>query len=56
MNNDAIDIEKAIDLIRAEYEIAQGLEYVRHPLSWAVYQIWLVLDEMDKRKMKGEQK
>lgn len=54
MSNDAIDIEKAIDILRDEYEIAQGLEYVRHPLSWAVYQVWLMLDEMDKKKSRRE--
>lgn len=56
MSNDAIDIEKVIHILRDEYEIAQGLEYVRHPLSWAVYQVWRMLDEMDKRKVKGERK
>lgn len=55
MRRDTIDLEKVIDILRSEYEIAKGLEYVRHPLSWTVYQVWLMLDEMDKRSVKGEE-
>ncbi len=45
-------LEKAIELLKAEYERAKTLEYVRNPLAYALYQVW---KKADRAKMKGEE-
>lgn len=35
-----MDLDKAIKLLKKEYERAKHLEYVRKPLAWALYQVW----------------
>ena len=40
-------LEKALDLVKEEYERALKLDYVRNPLAWALYQVW---KKADKRK------
>lgn len=37
-------LEKAIELLRAEYEIAKQLEWVHNPLAFALYQVWKKAD------------
>lgn len=43
-------LENAIELLRAEYERAKTLEYVRNPLAYALYQVW---KKADRAKPKG---
>ena len=43
-----MDIEAAIKKLRAEYERAQNLEFVRNPLAYALYQVWKLADK-DRR-------
>lgn len=38
-------LERAISLLRKEYERARTLDYVRNPLAWALYQIWKKVDK-----------
>jgi hypothetical protein len=38
-------IEKAIEMLRKEYERAQNMECVINPLAWALYQVWKKADE-----------
>lgn len=40
-----MQIDKAIELLQAEYERAKTLEYVRDPVAWALYQVWKKADE-----------
>ena len=42
-------IERAIELLKAEYENAKRLAYVRNPLAYALYQVWKVAEQ--KRKV-----
>jgi hypothetical protein len=37
-------LEKAIELLKAEYERAKDLEYVRKPLAWALFKVWRKAD------------
>ena len=37
-------LEKAIELLKREYERAKGLEFVHNPLAWALYRVWKVAD------------
>lgn len=37
-------LEKAIELLCAEYEKAMNLEYVRNPLAFALYHTWKKVD------------
>lgn len=39
-------LEKAIKLLKAEYERAKNIPYVQNPLAWALYQVWKKVDEM----------
>lgn len=41
-------IDKAIKLLRAEYEKAQDLEFVHKPMAYALYQVWKYFDETEK--------
>ena len=33
-------LDKAIELLRANYKTALNLKWVRKPLAWALYQTW----------------
>lgn len=37
-------LQKALDMVRIEYERAQGLALVRNPLAWALYRVWKIAD------------
>ena len=37
-------IDKAIEMLRSEYERAKKMEYVKKPLAWALYQVWKKVD------------
>lgn len=43
-------IEKAIEILRANYERAKRMEYVTKPLSWALYYTWREIDKEEKHK------
>lgn len=38
-------LKKAINLLKAEYERANGLAFVRKPLAYALYQVWRLVDK-----------
>lgn len=42
-----MDIEAAIKKLRAEYERAKNLEFVRNPLAYALYQVWRMVDKKE---------
>lgn len=35
---------KAVELLIDEYERAQGMEFVRNPIAYALYQVWKKAD------------
>lgn len=37
-------LEKAVNLLIAEYEKALRLEFVRNPLAYALYHVWKMAD------------
>lgn len=37
-------IDKAIKLLKSEYEKACRLEFVRNPLAYALYKVWKMAD------------
>lgn len=39
-----MDLEKAIELLRKEYERAKHIPYVKRPLAWALFQVWKKAD------------
>ena len=41
-----ITLEKAIEILKAEYERAKNMKYVQKPLAWALYYTWKKVDEM----------
>lgn len=38
-------LEKAIELLRQEYERAKGLEFVYNPLAYALHHVWKIADK-----------
>lgn len=47
------ELEKAIEMLKAEYERALNLEYVKMPLAWALYHTW---KNVEARKVLKERK
>ena len=47
-----MNLEKAIAMLKKEYEMALTLDYVRNPLAWALYRVWKKADE---RKYYGKE-
>lgn len=48
--------DDAIELLKQEYERARGLQYVRDPVAYALYQVWRKADgakEPKPRKRTG---
>ena len=41
-------LEKAINLLVAEYERALRLEYVRNPIAFALHRVWKMADKERK--------
>lgn len=40
-----MNLDKAVELLKKEYERAKRLKYVRKPLAWALYQVWKLADK-----------
>ena len=40
-----MDIEKAITLLRKEYERAAHTSYIRNPLAYALFSVWKMADK-----------
>lgn len=40
-----MNINKAIQMLEAEYERAKQLKFVRNPLAYALYRVWKVADK-----------
>ena len=38
------DIDKAIKVLKEQYEKAQKLEWVRNKIAYALYQTWKIFD------------
>lgn len=44
-------LEKAIEILKANYERAKMLSFVRRPVSWALYRTW---EEVDRKERRGK--
>lgn len=44
-------LEKAIEILKANYEKAKMLSFVRRPVSWALYRTW---EEVDRKTRRGK--
>lgn len=44
-------LEKAIKILKVNYESAIMLPFVRSPLAWALYRTW---EEVDKKERHGK--
>lgn len=45
-----MELKKAINLLEANYDRGQKLEYVQNPLAWALYQTWKEVDQSKYEK------
>lgn len=43
-------LEKAIRMLEKQYQIAKKLEFVKKPLSYALYQVWKEVDRTENTK------
>lgn len=43
-----MDIEKAINLLRKEYEKVVHSPYIRNPLAYALYSVWKIADKEEQ--------
>ncbi len=39
-----MNLNKAIQMLESEYEMAKQVEWVRNPLAYALYQVWKKAD------------
>ena len=39
------DLDKAIKILKEQYEKAQKLDWVRNKIAYALYQTWKIFDE-----------
>lgn len=46
-----MNLEKAIEILKANYEKAKLLSFVRRPVSWALYRTW---EEVDRKERRGK--
>ena len=37
-------LERAVNMLKREYERGKANAYVRNPLAWALYRVWKVAD------------
>lgn len=45
--DEEVALRKVAELIRKYYEAAKKKKYIRHPLTWAIYQVWKEYDRND---------
>ena len=45
-----MELEKAIEILRAEYERAVKLEWVHNPVAYALYQTWKKADNQTETR------
>lgn len=48
-------LQKAIELLEAEYEKAKNIPFVRNPVAYALYKVWRMADEKRKYNSKSKQ-
>lgn len=46
----AAEIERVVEMLKAEYERAKSMDYVRNPVAYALYQVWTKVDREKKEK------
>ena len=39
-----ISLEKAIELLKKEYDKAEGMDFIYNPIAYALYQVWKIAD------------
>lgn len=53
MKRKEISLEEAINMLREEYEQAEEMEFVSKPVSYALYQTWTRMDEIEQDRYKS---
>lgn len=43
-------LDRAIEILKAQYEVSQKLEMVNQPVAHALYQVWRLFDEFEPRR------
>lgn len=49
-------IQRMIDTLLENLEIAQKSSYVKKPFSWALYQTWKLIDKLEKERELNNEK
>lgn len=45
-------LDRAIEILKAQYEVSQKQEFVNQPVAHALYQVWRLFDEFEPRREK----
>ena len=45
-----VTIQRAIRLLREQYEKALEMPYIEKPLAWALYQVWQEVNRKEKKR------
>lgn len=46
--DETMPLEKAMTMLKAEYERAKKMDYVRNPIAYALHQVWKMADSDSK--------
>ena len=50
------DLERAIEDLKAHYDRALKIPYVRNPLAWALYRVWRKYDSKGEKQNESARK
>ena len=50
MRKQKYTLESAIEILKAQYEVAKGVEFVNQPVAYSLYQVWRLFDEYEPRR------
>ena len=39
------ELDKAIKILKEQYEKAQNMDWIRNKIAWALYHTWKIFDE-----------
>ena len=50
MEKQNYSLESAIEILKAQYEVAKDYEFVNQPVAYSLYQVWRLFNEFEPPK------
>lgn len=50
MGKQNYSLESAIEILKAQYEVAKDYEFVNQPVAYSLYQVWRLFNEFEPRR------